>query len=79
MHTSASLRVNPSSDVIFEPNTLGPILDGLMRNTSEARHFIKLAEQQGVAAVIAERDGPFNDYSAAPKDEQPDPSNVIVP
>ena len=59
--------------------TLGPILDGLMRNTSEARHFISLAEQQGVAAVIAERDGPFNDYSAAPKDEQPDPNNVITP
>ena len=59
--------------------TLGPILDGLMRNTSEARHFIDLAEQQGVAAVIAERDGPFNDYSAAPKDEQPDPNNVITP
>lgn len=59
--------------------TLGPILDGLMRNTSEAQHFINLAEQQGVAAVIAERDGPFNDYSAAPKDEQPDPNNVISP
>jgi len=59
--------------------TLGPVLDGLMRNTSEARRFIDLAERQGVAAVVAERDGPFHDYSAAPEDEQPDPNNVITP
>lgn len=59
--------------------TLGPILDGLMRNTPDAKRFITIAEEQGVAAVIAERDVPFGDYSAAPKDEQPDPNNVIVP
>ena len=28
-------------------------------------------------AVVAERDGPFGDYSQAPVDEQPDRSNVI--
>lgn len=59
--------------------TLGPILDGLMRNTPEARRFITMAEQQGVAAMTAERDGPFGDYSTASKDEQPDPNNVIIP
>ncbi|PRZ44180.1 enoyl-CoA hydratase [Antricoccus suffuscus] len=59
--------------------TLGPILDGLMRNTPDARRFITIAEQQGVAAVVAQRDGPFGDYSAAPKDQQPDPGNVIIP
>ena len=59
--------------------TLGPILDGLMRNTPDAERFIELAESEGVGAVVAERDGPFGDYSQAPEDEQPDPANVIVP
>ena len=59
--------------------TLGPILDGLMRNTPDARRFIELAENEGVAAVISERDGPFGDYSQAPADRQPDPNNVIEP
>ncbi len=59
--------------------TLGPILDGLMRNTPDAKRFIDIAEREGVGAVIAERDGPFGDYSQAPADQQPDPANVIVP
>ncbi len=59
--------------------TLGPILDGLMRNTPDAARFIDLAEREGVGAVIAERDGPFGDYSQAPADQQPDPGNVIEP
>ncbi len=57
--------------------TLGPILDGLMRNTPDALEFIARAEGEGVGAVIAERDGPFGDYGQAPRDEQPDPSHVI--
>lgn len=57
--------------------TLGPILDGLMRNTPEAKRFIEVAREQGVRAVVAQRDGLFGDYSQAPKDEQPDPANVI--
>ena len=59
--------------------TLGPILDGLMRNTPDARHFIDRAEAEGVGAVIADRDGPFGDYSQAPPEDQPDPRNVIEP
>jgi enoyl-CoA hydratase len=59
--------------------TLGPILDGLMRNTPDALRFIELAESDGVRAVITERDGPFGDYSQAPKDRQPNPDNVITP
>jgi enoyl-CoA hydratase len=59
--------------------TLGPILDGLMRNTPDAKRFIELAERDGVRAVLEERDGPFGDYSQAPADEQPDPRNVIEP
>lgn len=59
--------------------TLGPILDGLMRNTPDARRFIDLAEREGVGAVVRERDGGFGDYSQAPPDQQPDPRNVITP
>jgi enoyl-CoA hydratase len=58
---------------------LGPILDGLMRNTPAALAFIERASREGVAAVVADRDGPFGDYSQAPPEDQPDPSNVIVP
>ncbi len=39
--------------------TLGPILDGLMRNIPEAHRFIERAEAEGVPAVVAERDGPL--------------------
>jgi enoyl-CoA hydratase len=59
--------------------TLGPILDGLMRNTPDARHFIEFAGEQGVRGAVARRDGPFGDYSQAAKDEQPNPDNVIRP
>jgi enoyl-CoA hydratase len=56
--------------------TLGPILDGLMRNTPEARAWIARADAEGVRAVVEERDGPFGDYSQG---ERPDPRNVIEP
>src|SRR4051812_37389518 len=55
--------------------TLGPILDGLMRNTPDARRFVELAECEGVRAAITERDGPFGDYSQAPAEGRPDPSH----
>ena len=59
--------------------TLGPILDGLMRNTPDALAAIEKAESEGVGAMVAQRDGPWGDYSQAPADEQPDPANVIEP
>jgi enoyl-CoA hydratase len=59
--------------------TLGPILDGLMRNTPEARAFIDRAGEDGVRAAVTERDGPFGDYSQAPPERRPDPRNVIEP
>lgn len=59
--------------------TLGPILDGLMRNTPDALGFIERAEREGVRAAIADRDGPFGDYSQASPEDQPDPKNVIEP
>ena len=59
--------------------TLGPILDGLMRNTPDALDFIDRAEHDGVRAVVTERDGRFGDYSQAPPELRPDPGNVIEP
>jgi enoyl-CoA hydratase len=58
---------------------LGPILDGLMRNTPDAKQFVELAEQEGVGAAVEQRDGPFGDYSQAPAAEKPDPGNIIDP
>ena len=58
---------------------LGPVLDGLMRNTPQAREFVELAEREGVGRAVTRRDAPFGDYSQAPLDEQPDPANTIVP
>lgn len=58
---------------------LGPILDGLMRNTPDALEFIRRAEAEGVRAVVAARDAPFGDYGQAPPERRPDPRNVIKP
>ena len=63
---------------VASTQTLGPILDGLMRNTPDAKRFIGLAEREGVRAAITERDGPFGDYSQGDADDKPDPTNVIA-
>jgi enoyl-CoA hydratase len=57
---------------------LGPILDGLMRNTPDAHRFVEVAESEGVGAAVAQRDGPFGDYSQAPAEGKPDPANIIA-
>jgi len=79
--SAMKLIVNQAYDNmgLASTQTLGPILDGLMRNTPDAAEFIELAESEGVQAAVARRDGPFGDYSQAPPEEQPDPANVIVP
>jgi enoyl-CoA hydratase len=59
--------------------TLGPILDGLMRNTPDAERFIATAEAEGVGAATNARDELFGDYSVATPDNKPDPSHVIEP
>jgi enoyl-CoA hydratase len=59
--------------------TLGPILDGLMRNTPDAERFIATAEAEGVGAATNARDELFGDYSVATPDKKPDPSHVIEP
>jgi enoyl-CoA hydratase len=79
--TAMKLIVNQAYENmgLASTQTLGPILDGLMRNTPEAAEFIGIAEREGVGAAIGRRDGPFGDYSQAPPEEQPDPRNVIEP
>jgi len=59
--------------------TLGPILDGLMRNTPDALAFIDQANQDGVKAATNDRDALFADYSMATAERRPDPRNVIAP
>jgi enoyl-CoA hydratase len=51
--------------------TLGPILDGIMRNTPEGRDFIRHARTNGVRSAITNRDAPFGDYSQGSKESQP--------
>jgi hypothetical protein len=68
-------QVSQNGQSVMVGGTL--VLDGLMRNTPDARRFIVLARDQGVRAAISERDGPFADYSQAPPEQQPDPKNVI--
>lgn len=46
---------------------LGSLLDGAMRNTPEAKAFVDKAVSEGVPAAVAERDGPFGDYSQRKK------------
>jgi len=74
------LCVNHAYEIIglASSQTLGPILDGLMRNTPDALAFIAKAESDGVRAVVSDRDGPFGDYSQAPPELRPDPSHVIA-
>jgi enoyl-CoA hydratase/carnithine racemase len=59
--------------------TLGPIIDGLMRNTPDAHAFIDTATREGIRAATEERDALFGDYSAATVERRPDPSHVIAP
>ena len=43
--------------------------------------FVEPAAMRGGvgSALVAERDGPFGDYSQAPPERRPDPSHVIEP
>src|SRR3954469_880039 len=59
--------------------TLGTILDGLMRNTPDAVRWIETAHRDGVRAAVTQRDAPFGDYSQAPPERKPEPRNVIEP
>ena len=70
---SMKLIVNQAYDNmgLQSTQTLGPILDGAMRNTPEGRDFVRLAKEKGVKAAVVKRDGPFGDYSQGPVELQP--------
>ncbi|MCA9705066.1 MAG: crotonase/enoyl-CoA hydratase family protein [Myxococcales bacterium] len=70
---SMKLIVNQTYDNmgLQSTQTLGPILDGAMRNTIEGRAFVRTAMERGVKAAVIERDGPFGDYSQGAPEEQP--------
>jgi enoyl-CoA hydratase len=75
--TAMKLIVNQAYENMGLTSTqlLGSVLDGMLRNTPEALQFIDMAEEQGVPAAVAERDGPFDDYSAGPREGKPNPAN----
>lgn len=64
---------------LHSTQTLGPILDGYMRNTPDALQFVETSGSKGVGTAIAERDAPFGDYSQAPRSEQPSRDNIVSP
>ena len=70
---SMKLIVNQAYDNmgLQSTQTLGPILDGIMRNTPEGRDFVRVAASDGVRGAITRRDGPWGDYSQGPSEEQP--------
>ncbi len=70
---SMKLIVNQAYDNmgLQSTQTLGPILDGIMRNTPQGRDFVRVARDEGVKTAVTRRDGPFGDYSQAPAAEQP--------
>jgi enoyl-CoA hydratase/carnithine racemase len=75
------LIVNQAYDSmgLASTQTLGPVLDGLMRNTPDALRFIEKANREGVPAAVAARDGRFRDYSQGRRDDRPNPRNIIRP
>lgn len=79
--TAMKLIVNQAYENMGLKSTqlLGSVLDAALRNTPEALRFIELADEAGVGSAVAERDGPFNDYSAGPKDGKPDPAHSYPP
>ena len=70
---SMKLIVNQTYDNmgLQSTQTLGPILDGIMRNTPEGRQFVRTAASEGVRGAIEQRDGPFADYSQGAPEDQP--------
>jgi len=56
--------------------TLGPVLDGIMRNTPEGRDFVRVAKKEGIKSAVKMRDQPFGDYSQAPPEKQPRRKNM---
>jgi enoyl-CoA hydratase len=75
--TAMKLIVNSAYENMGLKTTqlFGSVLDAALRNTPEALAFIELSNEKGVSQAVLERDGPFNDYSAGPKENKPDPTH----
>lgn len=56
---------------IQHSSLIGPVFDMVMRNTPEAHEFVRVANEKGVGAAVAMRDGPFGDYSQGGPDDKP--------
>jgi enoyl-CoA hydratase len=71
--TAMKLIVNQAYDNmgLQSTQTLGPILDGIMRNTPEGREFVRVAASEGVREAITRRDGPFGDYTQGAPEDRP--------
>ncbi|MEX1154193.1 crotonase/enoyl-CoA hydratase family protein [Parvibaculum sp.] len=71
--SAMKLIVNQAYDNMGLQSTqiLGPVLDGIMRNTPEGRAFVRTAARAGVKKAVAERDAPFGDYSQGSAEERP--------
>ncbi len=76
---SMKLVVNQAYDNMGLSTTqmFGSVMDSMMRNTPEALRFIEKANSEGVGAAVAERDGPFGDYSQGNQSNKPNPRNVV--
>lgn len=70
---SMKLIVNQAYDNmgLQSTQTLGPILDGIMRNTPEGRRFVNVPAEKGVKSAATERDAPFGDYSQGKPEDRP--------
>jgi enoyl-CoA hydratase/carnithine racemase len=79
--TAMKLVVNQAYENMGLASTqlIGSLMDSMLRNTPEARAFIDLAAAKGVPAAVAQRDGPFADYSQAPKGGKPNSAHVVYP
>jgi enoyl-CoA hydratase len=73
------LVVNQAYENMGLPSTqlIGWVMDSVMRNTPEALAFIARAGEEGVRALVPERDAPFGDYSQAGPGSKPDPAHVV--
>ena len=50
---------------------MGTFFDGVTRHTEEAYRWEEEIAEHGLRPVVAERDGPWEDYSQRPRPDRP--------
>lgn len=66
------LACNEVARRVYEPDAsrlLGCFLDGVARHTEEGNDFVRRAQEIGWREAVRERDAPFGDYGARPRQE----------